>query len=133
MEISEQVYKLVFGKVIAELRKHEDMGQQEFADEIGVSQPTLSRIERGKVLPDAFTYKRMAVTLDMTVGELDEAVDDALDRVAQAAQGMVGDDEPTPGESFLGGVMAALGVAAVGGLIGFAVAALVNELEDEDA
>ena len=132
MEVSEDVYRLVFGKVIAELRKHEGMGQQDFADEIGVSQPTLSRIERGKVLPDAYTYKQMAVALDMTVGKLDEAVDDALGRVAQAAQGMVG-DEPTPGENFLGGVMAALGVAAIGGLIGFAVAALVNELDDEDA
>ena len=130
MAVSPRVYKLVFGKVVAELRKRAGMGQDDFADEIGVSQPTLSRIERGKVLPDALVYKRIAEAVGMTVGDLDVTVDQALARAGLAAQGMT--DKKSSGDNVLAGVLGALGVAAVGGLGAFAVAALLDAKDDED-
>lgn len=131
MAVSPKVYKLVFGKVVAGLRKREGMGQDEFAAIIGVSQPTLSRIERGKVLPDALVYKRIAEGVGMSVGELDEAVDKALSRARQAAQDMSG--KKSNGDNVLGGILGALGVVALGGLVAFAVAALLDDLEREES
>ncbi|RBL88918.1 helix-turn-helix domain-containing protein [Chitinophaga flava] len=49
-----------FGKAIRTLRKHSNQSQQEFADDIGISQTSLSLIESGKTKPTDATLNRIA-------------------------------------------------------------------------
>ena len=47
--INQRAYRLILGKVIQSLRSKRGFSQTEFAELIGVSQPTISRIEKGSV------------------------------------------------------------------------------------
>jgi len=122
-----RVYRLVLGKVVAALRKKRGISQQEFAGNIGVSQPTLSRIERGQTMPDALVHRRIAYALGISSGQLNTYVDDALERTTNAAAGA------TKGKQGASPLALALGIAGFVGLAGlvvFAVAAIIDEIED---
>jgi transcriptional regulator with XRE-family HTH domain len=71
------------GKKIAERRKHLDWTQNQLAERVGVDAETISRFERGANLPSLLTLDRLAVALQVDVGELlsrmpGSASDDAL-------------------------------------------------------
>lgn len=110
------------------LRERHQLTQGELADQVGLTQTTLSRIERGQARPDPFVLRRLAETFNMTNAEFSQSVDMAFQRTQQAAQSSV----RTESEQTWWQV--ALGVAGLAGLIGlatFAVAAVVSELEAE--
>lgn len=48
-------HQAVLGDVLAAWRESKKLGMREAADEIGISAPTLCRIECGKTTPDAKT------------------------------------------------------------------------------
>src|SRR5262245_31156686 len=84
------VYGLVLGRVIASLRERRGLSQEELAVAAGITQSTLSRMERGQAQPDAFTLKRLAEALSVTVADLTTWVDRALERSRVAALGAMG-------------------------------------------
>lgn len=128
------VYKLTLGKVVASLRKEAGISQEDFAEAVGISQPTLSRIERGEAIPDAQVFNEMAVQLEMRPGDLYNLVQDAMDRAGRAAAGA--SNEAAGSESIWSTVLRIAGVVGIAGLVAFAVAAVLNERggreEDED-
>lgn len=54
-------YPAIVGQVLTKLRKNNGIGQAEFAETIGVTQSTLSRIENGT---SAFTVEQLGMAAD---------------------------------------------------------------------
>ena len=86
-----QVFALVLGTVIAQLRQQRAWTQGQLAAAIGVSQPVISRIEAGRIQPDAFLYGKLAETLGMTVEALNRQVNEAMAAAKRAVRWLVGD------------------------------------------
>lgn len=119
------VYDLVLGKIIATLREQRGWTQGELAARVGVTQSTLSRIERGQASPDPYTFRKFAEVFDLGVEEFNRRVDEAMDATKRATQGVT---EKAGGSTPWWEV--AVGVAGVVGLVGlvtFAVAAILDE------
>ena len=71
------------GKKIAERRKHLKWTQNQLAERVGVDAETISRFERGANLPSLLTLDRLAIALQVEVGNLlskmtESGGDDAL-------------------------------------------------------
>ena len=126
-DVEPHVYQLVLGKVIAALRKQRGISQEAFAALIYVSQPTLSRIERGQSMPNALVFRQIAAALDLSTDELNGYVDRALDRTRQAAAGATG---KRVGSAALKTALGVAGIVGLAGLAGFAIAALLAEDEE---
>lgn len=58
------------GIFIAEMRKKKNMTQRELAEQVNVSDKTISKWETGKSLPDISYLKTLCEALDITVNEL---------------------------------------------------------------
>ncbi|MFZ5480507.1 MAG: helix-turn-helix domain-containing protein [Myxococcota bacterium] len=124
------VYALVLGRVIAALRERRGWSQAQLAARIGVAQSSLSRFETGASIPDAYTFRRIAQAFDMSVGQLQAVVDRALAQTQQTAQQAApAPSAETPWWQVALGVAGAVGLA---GLVAFAVAAAVNEGDEEE-
>lgn len=78
------LYALVVGCVIAGLREAREWTQVQFAKKIGVTQPTLSRIERGQAHPDPFVIHKLAEVFSISTKTLCGVVDEAFGEVKQA-------------------------------------------------
>jgi ribosome-binding protein aMBF1 (putative translation factor) len=115
-----QVFALVLGNVVERLRRQRAMTQTALALKVGASQAVISRIESGKMQPDALMYGKLATAFGMTVQCLDERVKEAVTATKRAARAV--SERGTSADE----VLAAVGALALGGLIAFAVAALVD-------
>lgn len=71
---------VALGKVIARLREDCGLSQADLAARVGISQPTLSRFERGAGEPDALTMKKLAAELGVSVDGIHGRIDQVLDR-----------------------------------------------------
>ena len=129
-DVDPRVYRLILGKVVAGLRKNHGISQLEFAKRIGVSQPTLSRIERGQAVPDVLLFGRIAENLGLTPAELHEVVEESLRRAQEAAAGAT--HQAANSESLWTTAFAIAGLVGLAGLVAFAVAAALKDLQDED-
>lgn len=119
------VYALVLGRVVASLRERRGMSQAELASAVGMTQSTLSRMERGQAQPDAFTFRRLAEALGVTVAELSSYVDRALRRSEQATRGAIG--KPEKSKPWWQSAITVAGAAGLAGLVAFAVAAAMDD------
>jgi len=123
-----QVYALVLGRVVGHFREQRRWSQAELAGAAGLTQPTLSRIERGQVLPDAFAMKRLAGAFGMTSAQLSEQVEQALGQTEAVARSTA----PAPASKGAAKTpwwqvaVAAAGAAGLAGLVAFAVASVVD-------
>jgi transcriptional regulator with XRE-family HTH domain len=115
-----QVFALVLGSVIERLRRQRAWTQAQLAENVGATQPVISRIESGRMQPDAFLYGKLAAAFGMSVQDLEARVNEAIRATKRAAEA-VADSAKSPDE-----VLAAVGAFALVGLIAFAVAALVD-------
>ncbi len=120
------VYALVLGRVIGALRERHGMSQAALAERVGLTQSTLSRIERGQARPDAFTLRRLADAFGVTPGVLSDWVDQAYARSAEAARGAIGTRKTH--KNWWQAAVAVAGFAGLGGLVAFAVAAALDDL-----
>jgi transcriptional regulator with XRE-family HTH domain len=123
------VYALVLGRVIAGLRERKKISQGELAERVGITQPTLSRIERGQGQPDAFTLTKIADVLGVSVGELMAYVEKSLARTEHAtrsALGTTGQDRKGTRDWWETAITVA-GAAGLAGLVAFSVAAALKE------
>jgi len=62
--------QIKIGKFIASLRKEQKMTQEEMAEQLGVSNRSVSRWETGKNMPDVSLYVPLCYILGITVNEL---------------------------------------------------------------
>jgi transcriptional regulator with XRE-family HTH domain len=69
--------KARFGKVVQRRRLKAQLGQDEFADKVGIHRTTLSLLERGKHLPNLDMVRRLAKAFGVKMAVLvAEAEDD---------------------------------------------------------
>lgn len=124
------VYALVLGRVIAALRERNGWSQAQLAARIGVAQSSLSRFETGASLPDTFVFRRLAQAFGMSVGQLQRIVDRAFAQTQQTAQQAA--PPPSAGTPWWQVALGVAGAVGLAGLAAFAVAAAVNQEEDDD-
>jgi len=122
----QKIHALVMGKVVSTLRQRQGLTQQQLADEVGVAQATISRVERGTLIPDAFLLPRLSAKLGMTVPELLAHVDEGVRRTKEAATGALGGGRKA-GQSWWTGALRVAGFAGLAGLVIFAVAAALSD------
>jgi putative transcriptional regulator len=115
-----QMFGLVLGSVVERLRRKHGWTQADLAAKLAVSQPVVSRIEGGKLQPDAYLYGRLAAVFGMTVEGLHTSVNEAVQATNRAAAAV---SKPKSSDD----IFAAVGVVGLMGLIAFAVAALLND------
>ncbi len=121
------VYALVLGRVLASLRERRGMSQGELARRVGITQSTLSRMERGHGQPDAFTLTKLAESLEVTVAELTTWVDKALERSRQATLGAIGPSAEPSEKPWWQAALKVAGAAGLAGLVAFAVSAALDK------
>lgn len=126
--IDPTVHAVVTGQVIAALRKRQGVGQQDFARAVGVSQATLSRIERGQAVPDHYTFALMADQFGLSAARLEATVSEALANTQRAAAGATG--QRSNGFDW-GEIIKIAGAVGLIGLAAFAVATALREDEGQ--
>ncbi len=69
------------GDLIYRLRKEKQLTQKELANQIGISDKTISKWERGIGFPDVSLVEPLATSLGITIAELfkGERIDDSID------------------------------------------------------
>jgi transcriptional regulator with XRE-family HTH domain len=118
-----QVYAMVVGRLVSTLREEARITQKELAARAAVTQPTLSRIERGKSLPDAYTLRRLAEALGMSAEAFTGRAEEALRRTEAAALATLGREGTGP---WWQRAVKVAGVIGLGGLVAFAVASALG-------
>lgn len=125
------VYALVVGAIVSQLRARHGLTQNELASRIGVAQPTMSRVERGQARPDAFELRGLADAFGMSTAQFTEIVDQAYARAERAAKAEVGvQAKGTKGEWWKT-ALAVVGGIGLAGLAGFAAAAALAGFESD--
>jgi transcriptional regulator with XRE-family HTH domain len=122
----QQMYSMVLGRVVAYLRQQRGWNQGELADRVHSTQSTLSRVERGEVLPDALLFRELAEAFGMTADGLHEKVDAAT----QKAEAMAKIASPSVSKKkgdWWGAALAVVGAVGLIALVGAAVAALMGD------
>ena len=69
------------GSYIARKRKEQNLTQEQLAEQLGVSNKTISKWENGKCMPDYSIIQKLCDTLQVTLPELMDGEDAAEDRV----------------------------------------------------
>src|SRR5215210_49676 len=59
--------EMIFGQRVRQHRKELDMTQEDFAQRVGISTETVSKIERGERRPSKHVAERMAQVLELAV------------------------------------------------------------------
>ena len=83
--LEREPFRRRFGLGIGRLRALAGFLQIDFAEAIEVSQPILSRIERGVYLPHVLLVKRMATALELTVQGLYDRINEVTETLLCAA------------------------------------------------
>lgn len=124
-----RTYAIVLGKVVSALRGRRSWTQAELAFRVGIGQSTISRIESGQIIPDAFVFRQLAQAFGMSPDEFQATVDRAYRRTGSAASAAAGGKA---GKSWWQDALAVAGVVGIAGLAAFAVAALLNQDEEDN-
>ena len=122
-----RVYALVAGKVIATLREHRGWNQSQLSRLTGITQSTLSRIERGQVLPDIYMFRVTARAFGLTVGQLSKQIELAFIRTEQAARQAAPQSTKNQDTPWWEAALVVAGVVGLAGLVAFAVSTVVDE------
>ena len=84
------------GKRISELRKKNNMSQQDLADKLNVSNKTISKWECGNGLPDVIALNTMASVFGITLDELINCNEAPEQTEAQEAQQPIAPKQKRP-------------------------------------
>lgn len=126
-----KAYALALGLVLQQLRGRRALSQKQVAEGVGISQPTLSRIENGTSNCDPLTFRKLAELLGVTVDQLHTQVDQSLQKAKEAVE--VTSPGQTGESSWWEAGIAIAGVLGLMGLLAFAVAAALAESGVGDA
>lgn len=70
-----EMYGLAWGQLVHALRTRPPfLSQAVLCEQVGITQSTLSRIERGEVSPDLFVARAIARALGVRLDEMDEKI-----------------------------------------------------------
>ena len=80
--------QITIGSYIAQKRRAQNLTQEQLAQQLGVSNKTISKWENGKCMPDYSIIQKLCDTLDVTLPELmdGEDAEDSSARVYDDAQ-----------------------------------------------
>lgn len=106
-------YPAIVGRILVSLRKAAGIGQDELAESVGITQSTLSRVERGESALTVDQLARAAKRLDDKASNILEMADDAVEKLN--AQGIKVQYERARSGVNTGLVL--IGAAALGALI----------------
>ena len=121
-----QIYALVVGALVQQLRERHQLTQGQLAERIGVTQSAISRVERGQAQPDPFEMRALADAFGMTAAELTTLIDDSFAKAAEAGKQALprkSTDEWWETALMVVGVIGAMGLAM------FGVAAVLAEAD----
>ena len=59
-----------FGSRLKEIRKARGLKQKDFAERVGILQPSISLYENGKIIPDVATLEWLCQALDVSATDL---------------------------------------------------------------
>lgn len=124
--MTQQMYSMVLGRVVAYLRQQQGWNQGELAELVGSTQSTISRVERGEALPDALLFRDLARALGTTADGLHQKVDGATGK----AEAMARIASPTVSKNkgdWWETAVTVVGTVGIIALIGGAVAALLGD------
>jgi transcriptional regulator with XRE-family HTH domain len=124
-----EIYALVVGRVILHLRQGRGWSQDALARAVGLTQPTLSRFERGQGLPDVHVLRRIAYAFGMSTAQLAAHVDDAFGRTESVARTTLASAQKKNRPWWHAAVLSA-GVAGFTGLVAFAVSSALDAKKD---
>lgn len=68
--VDQQELQVVLGRTIRELRKRRGLGQESFADAVGLHRNYVGSVERGERNMGVATLAMIAATLDITTSQL---------------------------------------------------------------
>lgn len=106
-------FPAITGRILVNLRKNGGIGQDELAEAIGITQSTLSRVERGESALTVDQLAKAARKLGIKASKILDLADDAVDEIS--AQGINVQYDRIRGGVDTGLVL--IGVAALGVLI----------------
>jgi transcriptional regulator with XRE-family HTH domain len=123
----EDVYATIVGAVIKRRRESllRPLSQRGLALESRVPQSTLSRIERGMALPDAYSTRLLGEVFGLSAAELQAEFDEAFEATQQWA-------EQLPGENSTGTWWGPLLAGAAVGALAAVAAVVVANLRGDD-
>ena len=70
-----------FGQNLRHFRKQRGLRQADLARKVSISQPQLSRFERGGMAPDVYLAADLAAALEMSVDELLRGVSNEAEKI----------------------------------------------------
>lgn len=114
--INTSLYGYILGSTIAQLREKKGWTQGELGRMVGMTQSSISRIEKGQSSPDANQVRVIARAFGMSATDFTSIVEDAEARAEQATESQdVPKEKPNA-------TLALLGAVGLAGLAGFAAA-----------
>ena len=105
-------YTVLLGSLIARLRKQNSFDQIQFAELIGMSQPTLSKIENGQIVLSVVQLKIIAENLNTSPGSILENVELIVNNLEERGI-VIKDHKPDQTMNFF------LGAAAIAGILAY--------------
>jgi transcriptional regulator with XRE-family HTH domain len=127
--MTSKMYPMVLGRVVAYLRQQKGWNQAQLAQALGTTQSTVSRIERGEVVPDALVFRSLATVFEMSTDDLHDKIDQAVERAGNMARAASPRLKQKKKENWWDAALVGLGALGLVALIGAAVAALLGEDE----
>src|SRR5262249_46839101 len=122
MNNDSEIYALILGQTVFFLREKHSFSQQELAARVGLSQSSLSRIERGKVQADAFLLRKFAAAFEIEVSFFLELIESSYRRAEQAAKSA---SKAMFEEKWWQMALRIAGLKGVAGLVAFSVGAVL--------
>lgn len=113
------LFATALGQVMVWHRHRADRrwSQSKLAMAVGFTQPTISKIEVGAMIPEAFLFGKIAEAFDLSVGQFQNEIDKVVSAAKEAAKAI------SPDKSWYE-VLAGVGALGILGLVKFVVAAL---------
>ena len=127
IECDSREYAQALGLVVAHRRtRNDNQSQRTLASEVGVTQTTISRLERGEVDASVYVVRKVAAVLDYeSAGELLNEVEEVLTKGLQQAKEAEKKGVPP-------WMLLAAG-AGIGGILGAAIAGALKEKDAQQA
>lgn len=127
--MSQDVSSIAIGRMVAYHRKKIGWNQGQLAERVNTTQSTISRIERGEVLPDVILFRELANTFETTTDDLYKKMDEVIAKAEKLAR-IVSQEAPKKTADWWEMALLVVGISGVIALIGATVAALMG---DQDA
>jgi DNA-binding XRE family transcriptional regulator len=126
--MAQDVLSIALGRMVAFHRKKMGWNQGKLAEQVNATQSTISRVERGEVLPDALLFRDLAKAFGTTTEDLYKTMDVVSEKAKELAK-IVSRDAPKKSGDWWGVALAVVGTVGMIALIGAAVAALMGDEE----